>query len=275
MKKSKNWLHNKKVIITGASSGIGKGLVEILTNEYSCQVLGIARTKEKLENIKNSLNNNLFIYEIFDVSNQELWANFANNLISRNENYDILINCAGQLPAFNLFTKYSIEDCKNIMEVNYFSCVYAIKNLYPILKKSSNAGIINISSSAPLCPIAGTSIYSASKASLKALTECLSAELKKEMDVSLICPGFTKTDIFRNQDEVDNGRLMNFICTDCNKMCRKIIKVIKNKKTRAILGKDAKLMNVSYSLMPKTAMKTCNWILKKSKIKLFKNVYKN
>ena len=91
LKKSKNWLHNKKVIITGASSGIGKGLVEILTNEYSCQVLGIARTKEKLENIKNSLNNNLFIYEIFDVSNQESWANFANNLTSKNENYDILI----------------------------------------------------------------------------------------------------------------------------------------------------------------------------------------
>ena len=274
MKPEKSWLYNKKVIITGASSGIGKGLVEILSNSFSCEILGIARNQTKLENVKKSLKNpSLFEFELLDVSDEKSWEQLVEKLSLAGKNYDILINCAGQLPTFNKFTNYSIDECKKIMEINYFSCIYSIKNLFPILSNSKSPAIINIASSAPLCPIAGTSIYSASKASLKALTECLTFELKDKMFVSLICPGFTKTEIFRNQDEVDNSRLMDFICSDCNKICKKIIKGIHKRKIRMILGKDAKLMNFFYSIMPKTAMKMCNWVIKKSKIKLFKNLY--
>lgn len=65
--------------------------------------------------------------------------------------------------------------------------------------KSSDPGIINIDSSAALMSLAGTSIYSASKAALKGFTEAVRNEFRGKVFVGLVCPGFTKTDIFREQ----------------------------------------------------------------------------
>ena len=94
MKPEKSWLHNKRIIITGASSGIGKGLVEIFCNSFSCEILGIARNKTKLENVKNSLNKpSLFEFELLDVSDKKSWEQLAEKLSLAGKNYDILINC--------------------------------------------------------------------------------------------------------------------------------------------------------------------------------------
>ena len=67
---------------------------------------------------------------------------------------------------------------------------------------------------------------------------------------------------------------MNFISTGSVKMAKKIVKAIARKRKRKVLGKDAKLMDLFYRVCPKTAMRTCNAVLKKSKIKLFKRVYR-
>ena len=66
-----------------------------------------------------------------------------------------------------------------------------------IIEKSSTPAIINVASSAGLCALPGTAIYSASKAGIKNFTESLMCE--KDYYIGLVCPGFTKTNIFRQQ----------------------------------------------------------------------------
>ena len=97
----------------------------------------------------------------------------------------------------------------------------------PMLLESPTPGVINIDSSAALMTLAGTSMYSASKAALKGFTEALRVEFQGKMYVSLVCPGFTKTDIFRDQGTESNSKgqkVMDMISTDCDLMVKMIMK---------------------------------------------------
>ena len=75
----KNWLKNKTIVITGASSGFGKLLAEKAVKRYDCTVIGIGRNKEKLERVKNELGDK-FIYFAFDVGVEKEWIDFAQKL---------------------------------------------------------------------------------------------------------------------------------------------------------------------------------------------------
>ena len=88
---------------------------------------------------------------------------------------------------------------------------------------------------------AGASIYSASKSAVKNFTECLS--LEKDYHVGLMCPGFTKTDIFRNQTRDSDSKLIKLIQSDLSKMVRKIYRAICKKKKRCAFGFDANCMD--------------------------------
>jgi short-subunit dehydrogenase len=84
--------------------------------------------------------------------------------------------------------------------------------------------------------LAGTSVYSASKAALKSLTDAVREEYRKECYIGLVCPGFTKTNIFCNQGVTNTSKAqkaMDFISTDCERMCNLILKGMKNKRAEA------------------------------------------
>ena len=103
----KNWLNGKNVVLTGASSGIGKEITKILINEFDCLVLGIARNEEKMLNLIEELGEKKekFSYKLFDVSSKTNWEDFAKFLEKENISVDVLINCAGVLPNFDKFEK--------------------------------------------------------------------------------------------------------------------------------------------------------------------------
>ena len=161
----KCWLSEKTVILTGVTSGIGKLLAKKLIEKHNCKILGIGRNEKAIEELKSELKekSNLLTAHLFDVSKEANWKNFAEQLKNENMQVDLLINNAGQLPKFKTFEKYECEDFENIMNVNFFASVYSCKHILPLLQKSKTPAIINVSSSASLCPLAGTSVYSSSK----------------------------------------------------------------------------------------------------------------
>ena len=169
------WFDYKTVIVSGASSGIGKGLVKKLIDEHGCRVIGIARNEAKMKKLVAELGEQarFFSYFLFDVSVKENWKTFADALREQGIQPDILINNAGILPKFDKFLNYSIEDIDRAMQINFYSSVYSMNALLPMLMQSKAAGVVNIASSAALCSLAGTSVYSASKAALKSLTESI------------------------------------------------------------------------------------------------------
>jgi short-subunit dehydrogenase len=276
---NKCWFDYKTVILSGASSGIGKGIAERLIKDHGCKVIGIARNEERLLRFKEELGNKggNFTYYTFDVSQEEKWQELADTLIRDNIQPDILINNAGILPKFNKTQNYSIDEIENVMNINFYSAVYSINTLLPRLLKSSTPAIINVASSAALMSLSGTSTYSASKAALKSFTEALREDLKGKCYVSVVCPGFTKTDIFRNQDSntPKGEKMINAISTECDKMVKMIVKGIENKRELMIFGFDAQFMKVFGRLTPVKGVRLFSKVMKMSKLPLFDSVFRD
>lgn len=269
-----DWIYGKTVLITGASSGIGRSLTVILIREHNCKVIGIGQSEAKMKSIMDELSyqRDAFLYKIFDVSEQTSWENFAWELRETNIKVDILINNAGIMPPFDKALNYREEQIKRCFDVNFNACRHAIKVMLPILKSSTMPAIINVASSDALAPIVGTSIYAASKAALKAYTEALIGELGREMYIGYICPGFVRTDIFRNQYFVSNTRLIKMMSTNADKMAHKMIRRIIQQKARSIIGKDAKIMNFTSKFFPVLGLKFYEIIIKHYNVKMFENL---
>ena len=268
-----NRLNNKTVIITGASSGIGRGIAIKLIKEYNCTVLGIARSKEKMERLSAELGTKTekFSYCLFDVSSKENWKNYRLYLEEKGIKPDILINNAGILPEFKKAENIFVEEIEDTMNINFYGAVYSVKELLPLILKSSTPAVVNIDSSAALMPLAGTAAYSASKAALKAFTEAIREELRGRCYVGLICPGFTKTDIFRSQNltEKREEKIIRIISTSCDYAVNRIVKSIARKRELTVIGTDAQFMKLMGKIMPVKGGKMVSAILKKSGFKLF------
>lgn len=273
------WLQGKTVVVTGASGGMGAGMAATLIKKHGCTVIGIARNEKKILNFIDQLgeeNAKKFSYKLFDVSKRENWEDFAKELEDENIAVDVLINNAGILPKFKRFDKYSYEEIERAMNINFYSCIYSVKTMLPILQKSSSPAIINIDSSAALMTLAGTSVYSASKAALKGFTEALRIEFAGKIYVGLVCPGFTKTDIFSGQGDVGKGRgskIIDMISTDCDKMVKMIMFGIEHKLPMQVRGMDAHAMSVCNRLLPVGGSKLYSAIMKAAKVDIFDEVF--
>ena len=273
------WLQGKTVVVTGASGGMGAGIAATLIKKHGCTVIGIARNERKILNFINELgeeNAKRFSYRLFDVSVRENWESFAKELEEENIAVDVLINNAGILPKFKRFDRYSYEEIERAMNINFYSCIYSVKTMLPILQKSSSPAIINIDSSAALMTLAGTSMYSASKAALKSFTEALRLEFAGKIYVGMVCPGFTKTDIFSGQGDVGKGRaskIIEMISTDCDKMVKMIMFGIERKMPMQVRGMDAHAMSICNRLLPVAGSKLYSTIMKASKVDIFDEVF--
>ena len=274
---NKCWFDYKTVILSGASSGIGKGIAERLIKDHGCKVIGIARNEERLLNFKAELGNkgDKFTYYTFDVSQEEKWHELADTLRKENIKPNILINNAGVLPKFDKFVNYTIDEIRKAMEINFFSCIYSMQALMPLILESDVAAVVNVASSAALCSLAGTSVYSASKAALKGFTEAMREEHRDNCYVALVCPGFTKTNIFRDQAESSSKsqKAMDLISTDCDKMVDYIIKGMWKKRDKMVLGMDAHFMDKGYKLLGTTCSKVSSKVMKISKLEMFENIF--
>lgn len=276
-----NWIYNKNVIVTGASSGIGKEICKLLAIKYNCKVLGVARTESKLLDLQNEIKiqNKSFDYYCMDVGNSDSWRSFKKNLLDTRFMPDILINNAGTMPPFENFSYIDENTVERVYKTNFFSVTYSVRELIPLLLKSKSPAIINISSAGALSCMPGVSIYDSSKSALKTFSETLHCELKGKVYISTIMPGFAKTNLFSSSDnnsqviDEKDKILVNHFCMAVEKMAKKIVRVIKHKKARAIIGFDAKSLNFMYKIAPQTSGKFIGFVMKKSKLNSFDKIF--
>ena len=161
------------------------------------------------------------------------------------------------------------------MEINFYSCIYSMQALMPLILESDVAAVVNVASSADLCSLAGTSVYSASKAALKGFTEAMREEHRDNCYVALVCPGFTKTNIFRDQAESSSKsqKAMDLISTDCDKMVDYIIKGIWKKRDKMVLGMDAHFMDKGYKLLGTKCSLISSKVMKISGLDMFRSIF--
>lgn len=273
--KSKKWINGRNFVVSGASSGIGRLLTEKLI-DCGCTVTGIGRSEKKFDDFKLSLGEksaNLNV-EIFDVTEECEWEALAKRLEEKYGKIDGVINCAGIFPPFKKTVACKSEETESVIKTNFLSAVYAINNLFPLIERSDSPAIVNVSSASALATIVGMAGYSASKSALKSYTEVLAEELRGKVYVGLVMPGFARTDIFRMQNtDFNENKLLYLASMSAEKMSAKIFRGILKKKRKMIIGKDAKAMNFFFRLMPKTTSRIVSKILKKSKMRLFDDIF--
>lgn len=272
-----NWLHDKYVLLTGASSGIGRELTKILIRKYGAKVLGIGRNEEKMRSLALELGEDAsaFSYRLFDVSKKMAWESLACELTEKNIHPVLLVNNAGTFPPLQKMSATPSTLVENTLQTNFLSAVYAVEYISPLLQPSGKCkpAIVNICSSAALCPVVGSAAYSASKSALKGFTETLQLEEKGEKYVGIFYPGTTATDLFRSDGNVQ-GSAMHVIAMSAEKMAQKVAKKIYKRKKRAVLGWDAKCMYFLAKWLPVKGPALIRKVMKISKSQAFRNVFK-
>ena len=201
-------LKNKKVIITGATGGIGNSLVEKFNN-FGSKIVATGTNEEKLNSLKKIYPN--IIVEKFKLNEHDKIENFIEIINEKLGGLDILINNAG-ITLDNLSIRLNEENWKKVLDINltssFLMCKYAIKKM---LKKKYGK-IINITSIVGHTGNLGQANYAASKAGIVAFSKSLALEYaKKNININCISPGFIKTDMTDKISEEFKKNLINKI----------------------------------------------------------------
>jgi short-subunit dehydrogenase len=185
-----------RVLLTGASSGIGRELAVQLVAQ-GAKVFALARRRERLEQLEKDVGNpeHLAVYAA-DVTSPADRAKSLAECVQRFGGLDCLINNAGS-GAIGPFTASDAARLRQVMEVNFFAPVELARLAIPVLRQGSKPIIVNVSSVLGHRAVPQKSEYCASKFALHGFSDALRAELVSDkIDVLLVSPSTTQTEFF-------------------------------------------------------------------------------
>ena len=181
---------NKKILITGATGGIGKALVQKFVS-LEGNVLATGTKTEKLDALKKEFPNINVLK--FDISDHSKIEEFIENVSSQLVGLDILVNNAG-INMDNLSLRMKDDEWKKVIDLNlgstFFLCKYGIKKML----KNKYGRIVNITSVVGHTGNLGQSNYAASKAAIIGMSKSLAIEYaKKNITINCVSPGFIQS----------------------------------------------------------------------------------
>lgn len=186
----------KVVWITGASSGIGAALAEAFAQE-GAQLILAARRPAELQEVAARCGGEPLILPL-DLARSDEFASHVSAVLGRFGRIDVLVHNGG-VSQRSRVADTQLDVDRRIMEVNYFGAVALTKAVLPSMLKARSGHIVVISSVMGKLGTPLRSAYAASKHALHGFFDCLRAEIADHgLFVTLICPGYVKTDISRN-----------------------------------------------------------------------------
>jgi short-subunit dehydrogenase len=239
-------MEGKVVVITGASSGIGKALAFEFSGKGSKVVLG-ARNHDNLKKVADEINRQggEAVYCVADVSDENDCKNLILTGVEKYGKIDILINNAG-ISMRATFNDLKLDVLKRLMDINFWGTVYCTKHALPFLLETKGS-VVGVSSIAGLKGLPGRTGYSASKFAMNGFMETLRIEnLKTGLHVLMAFPGFTASNI-RNTALAADGSMQGESPRDEGKMmtaeevANHIYKAVVKRKNRIILTSQGKL----------------------------------
>ena len=188
---------DKVVLITGASSGIGKDTATEFAKKGANIVL-VARAKDKLEQVASELKKFPVLTLVCqcDVSKKDQVNEMSRKILDKFGHVDILVNNAG-FAIYGSVSDLSINDIESQMETNYFGMIYCIKNFLPLMLSRKSGHIVNVASVAASFGLPGIAPYCASKFAMLGFSEGLKHELKSTgVGVTVVSPIMVRTNFF-------------------------------------------------------------------------------
>ncbi len=253
-------MKDKVVIITGASSGIGKALAFEFAGKGAKCVLG-ARNYDKLAEIAEEikLKGGEVAFSQTDVTSENDCKNLVQSAVDQFGRVDVLINNAG-ISMRALFKDVDLEVIRRVMDVNFWGTVYCTKYALPYILEQKGS-IVGVSSIGGIKGLPGRTGYSASKFAMGGLLECIRTEhLKDDLHVLVAYPGFTASNI-RNTALAADGSQQGETPRDEQKMMSAedvaghIYRAVQKRKNTIVLTTEGKLVALLNKFFP-------NWMTK-------------
>jgi short-subunit dehydrogenase len=248
-------VNNKVIWITGASSGIGEALCYKL-NEIGAKLIISSRSSDGLYQVKhNCTKNQLDIHVLpLDLENTSDLQSKANAALAIYGRIDIVIHSGG-VSQRSLAMETDLDVAKKIMNINFWGTVALTKALIPSMLSNKEGHIVIISSLVGKFGTKFRSAYSASKHALHGYFDSLRSEIDKKIGISIICPGFIKTNVTINaltadgtkQNTMDNAQANGMSANEC---ASKIINAIKSGKEEVYIGGKEKYAIILKRFLP-------------------------
>ncbi len=257
-------LTGRRILITGASSGIGKALAEQLAKLGAKLVLA-ARSEDKLRALAQNLPGETLVVPT-DVADDADRARVIDQAAQHFGGLDVLINNAG-IASWAHFADSSEKILREIMEVNFFAPADLIRRAIPLLTEGKEPAIVNVASMCGRRAMPAWPEYSASKYALCGLTEALRGEFARfDIDVLLIVPGLTASDFSQHFLKTDGKAKIEFTeGMPPADVAASIVNSLQRNKTETWIGSDCKWMLRANRFFPRLV----DWLLARKVKKLY------
>ena len=262
-------LQRRRILITGASSGIGRALAQQLAAAGARLVLA-ARSEDRLQQLAAELRrpaDDVLIVPA-DVTREEDRRHLFAETVAHLGGLDVLINNAG-VASWAHFADSTEAILREIMEVNFFAPAELTRQAIPILVQGEQPAVVNVASMCGRRAMPAWPEYSASKYALCGLTEALRGELARfDIDILLMVPGLTHSGMpehflrSEGKAKIDFDRGM-----PPEKVAARIIRSLQKNRTETVIGADARWMLLVNRFLPRLV----DYLLARKVRKLYSN----
>ena len=251
--------HNRHIVITGGSSGIGKAIArEFLKRGNHVHLL--ARNLDLLQQTRSELNQDrkckgTVSVHACDVSDSGDVEQTFREFAAAKYNISVLVNSAGvSRPGY--FEALPREDFEGMMRINFFGTLNCVKAILPELKKQGDGYIVNVSSMAGLLGVFGMTAYSATKFAINGFSESLRQELKpKGIMVSVLCPPDTDTPMLEDENKCKPAETVLLSSAakilSADEVATALVRGMEKNRFLIIPGMQSKLIHWIYRLSPR------------------------
>ncbi len=251
-------VRDKVIVVTGAGSGMGREVaLELLRR--GARVAAVDVRPEGLEGTAALVDVGPGLStHVLDITDRVAIGALPDVVIAAHGAVDGLINNAGIIQPFVNVEDLDFDTIERVLDINLMGTLNMVKAFLPYLRRRPEAHLANVSSMGGFLPVPGQSIYGASKAAIKLLTEGLYAELlDTDVSVSVIMPGAVATSITENSGVtipgMDQAAAASARTTSAPEAARIILDGIEADKLHIFVGRDARLMNIASRVAPRQA----------------------
>lgn len=244
----------KRVVITGASSGIGLALARLVAAKGGALLLA-SRRLERLEQLAEEIAKQ---YPETprprcmrcDVASRNGVRRLIDTAVRELGGIDVLINNAG-ISVYGNTQQTPIECFREVMDVNYFGPLYGMLDAIPEMKKNGAGLIVNVVSVAAIHGVPYLAAYGASKAALAAVGQSIRAELANSgIKVLNVYPSYTRTNIFAVERKVGGARRPNGRYASAKGVASAVVRAIETERQELVLSPEGKALSALRGLLP-------------------------
>jgi NAD(P)-dependent dehydrogenase (short-subunit alcohol dehydrogenase family) len=250
----------KVIVVTGGGSGIGRELALHLLSK-GARVAALDVNPAALQETAHlAASPGRLSTHLLNIVQREAVEAFPERIIAQHGAVDGLINNAGIIQPFVRVNALDYAAIERVMDVNFYGTLYMTKAFLPHLLRRPEAHIVNISSMGGFLPVPGQSVYGASKAAVKLLTEGLFAELlNTNVRLTVVFPGAVATDIAAHSGvQISRGsenavRRSSSKPLPASRAAQMIVDGMEQNRFRVLVGSDARMLDFLYRLSPERA----------------------